>query len=79
MCEKVATLTRRIESQNQAWEHRLETELTRAKETAIAGEKIRREKWIRDNTKKIKVFIVRLFSLLFFNVDLTNRELDFMK
>ncbi|KMY92580.1 centrosomal protein of 131 kDa isoform X2 [Drosophila simulans] len=45
LCEKVAALTRRLESQNQAWEHRLETELARTKETTMAGEKIRRERW----------------------------------
>lgn len=55
LCEKVAALTRRLESQNQAWEHRLETEVTRVKETTMAGEKIRRERWVRENTKKIKV------------------------
>lgn len=55
LCEKVAALTRRLESQNQAWEHRLETELARTKETTLAGEKIRRERWVRENTKKIKV------------------------
>lgn len=55
LCEKVAALTRRLESQNQAWEHRLETEVTRVKETTLAGEKIRRERWVRENTKKIKV------------------------
>lgn len=27
------------------------------KETVLAGEKIKREKWVRDNTKKIKVYI----------------------
>lgn len=26
------------------------------KETGLAGEKIKREKWVRDNTKKIKVY-----------------------
>ncbi|XP_062128411.1 centrosomal protein of 131 kDa isoform X1 [Drosophila sulfurigaster albostrigata] len=59
LCEKVAALTRRLESQNQAWEHRLETELTRAKETTLAGEKIRRERWVRENTKKIKELTVK--------------------
>lgn len=55
LCEKVAALTRRLESQNQAWEHKLETEVARVKETTLAGEKIRRERWVRENTKKIKV------------------------
>lgn len=55
LCEKAAALTRRLESQNQAWEHKLETEITRVKETTMAGEKIRRERWVRENTKKIKV------------------------
>lgn len=55
MCEKVAALTRRLESQNQAWEHKLETEVARVKEITVAGEKIRRERWVRENTKKIKV------------------------
>ncbi|XP_030381509.1 centrosomal protein of 131 kDa isoform X2 [Scaptodrosophila lebanonensis] len=59
LCEKVAALTRRLESQNQAWEHRLETELARAKETTLAGEKIRRERWVRENTKKIKELTVK--------------------
>ncbi|TDG45283.1 hypothetical protein AWZ03_008252, partial [Drosophila navojoa] len=59
LCEKVAALTRRLESQNQAWEHRLETELARTKETTLAGEKIRRERWVRENTKKIKELTVK--------------------
>lgn len=59
LCEKANQLTRRIESQNQAWEHRLKTEVERAKETVMAGEKIRREKWVRDNTKKIKELTVK--------------------
>lgn len=63
LCEKVNQLTRRIESQNQAWEHRLKTEIERAKETVIAGEKIRREKWVRDNTKKIKELTVKGLEL----------------
>ena len=59
LCEKVSQITRRLDSQNQAWEHRLKTEVDRAKETAIAGEKIRREKWVRENTKKIKELTVK--------------------
>uniref|UniRef100_A0A1I8P6U8 Centrosomal protein of 131 kDa n=1 Tax=Stomoxys calcitrans TaxID=35570 RepID=A0A1I8P6U8_STOCA len=59
LCEKVAALTRRLESQNQAWEHKLETEVTRVKETTLAGEKIRRERWVRENTKKIKELTVK--------------------
>lgn len=56
MCEKVSSLTRRIESQAQTSEHKLQAEIARVKETAIAGEKIRRERWVRENTKKIKVY-----------------------
>ncbi|XP_023296263.2 centrosomal protein of 131 kDa isoform X1 [Lucilia cuprina] len=59
LCEKVAALTRRLESQNQAWEHKLETEITRVKENTMAGEKIRRERWVRENTKKIKELTVK--------------------
>lgn len=59
LCEKVGALTRRLESQNQAWEHRLETEIVRVKENTLAGEKIRRERWIRENTKKIKELTVK--------------------
>lgn len=55
LCEKVSGLTRRIESQQQTAEHKLQTEIQRVKETALAAEKIRRERWVRDNTKKIKV------------------------
>lgn len=55
LCEKVAALTRRIESQAQTSEHKLQTEIARVKETALAAEKIRRERWVRENTKKIKV------------------------
>lgn len=55
LCDKVTNITRRIDSQNQAWEHKLQTEVSRMKETVLAGEKIKREKWVRDNTKKIKV------------------------
>lgn len=57
LCEKVSALTRRIESQNQAWEHKLQTEIVRVKESTLAGEKIRRERWVRENTKKIKVIL----------------------
>jgi 5-azacytidine-induced protein 1 len=63
LCEKVTQITRRIDSQNQAWEHRLKTEVDRAKETAAAGEKIRREKWVRENTKKIKELTVKGLEL----------------
>lgn len=63
LCEKVTQITRRIDSQNQAWEHRLKTEVERAKETAMAGEKIRRERWVRENTKKIKELTVKGLEL----------------
>ncbi|XP_053688612.1 centrosomal protein of 131 kDa [Sabethes cyaneus] len=63
LCDKVTQLTRRIESQNQSWEHRLKTELERAKDTALAAEKIRREKWVRENTKKIKELTVKGLEL----------------
>ncbi|XP_058465076.1 centrosomal protein of 131 kDa [Malaya genurostris] len=63
LCEKVTQMTRRIESQNQSWEHRLKTELERAKDTALAAEKIRREKWVRENTKKIKELTVKGLEL----------------
>ncbi|XP_062559698.1 centrosomal protein of 131 kDa isoform X2 [Armigeres subalbatus] len=63
LCDKVTQLTRRIESQNQSWEHRLKTELERAKDTALAAEKIRREKWVRENTKKIKDLTVKGLEL----------------
>lgn len=53
----MSALTRRIESQNQAWEHKLQTEIVRVKESTLAGEKIRRERWVRENTKKIKVIL----------------------
>ncbi|XP_055372788.1 centrosomal protein of 131 kDa [Condylostylus longicornis] len=59
LCEKVTALTRRMDSQNQAWEHKLETEVARATETTLAGEKIRRERWVRENTKKIKELTVK--------------------
>ncbi|KAL7052730.1 hypothetical protein ACKWTF_004984 [Chironomus riparius] len=59
LCEKVSQITRRLDSQNQAWEHRLKTEIEKVKEQTIAGEKIRREKWVRDNTKKIKELTVK--------------------
>ncbi|XP_053964329.1 centrosomal protein of 131 kDa [Anastrepha ludens] len=59
LCEKVAALTRRLESQNQAWEHKLEAEVERVKEITLAGEKIRRERWVRENTKKIKELTVK--------------------
>lgn len=55
LCEKVSALVRRIDSQQQTAEHKLQTEIQRVKETALAAEKIRRERWVRDNTKKIKV------------------------
>lgn len=59
LCEKVSQITRRLDSQNQAWEHRLKTEIEKVKEQTLAGEKIRREKWVRDNTKKIKELTVK--------------------
>lgn len=55
LCEKVAALQRRLESQSIAAEHKLQNEIQRIKETALAAEKIRRERWVRENTKKIKV------------------------
>lgn len=63
LCEKTNQLTRRIDSQNQAWEHRLKTEVDRARETVMAGEKIKREKWVRDNTKRIKELTVKGLEL----------------
>ncbi|XP_039443826.1 centrosomal protein of 131 kDa [Culex pipiens pallens] len=63
LCDKVTQLTRRIESQNQSWEHRLKTELEKSKDTALAAEKIRREKWVRENTKKIKELTVKGLEL----------------
>lgn len=93
LCEKVSQITRRLDSQNQAWEHRMKTEVEKAKEQAMAGEKIRRksrnnafmnlwklkkflfeinsnhiflpigEKWVRDNTKKIKELTVKGLEL----------------
>ncbi|XP_055706440.1 centrosomal protein of 131 kDa [Phlebotomus papatasi] len=59
LCEKVGAITRRMDSQNQAWEHKLETEISRAKETMSAGEKIRKERWVKENTKKIKELTVK--------------------
>lgn len=59
LCEKINHLTRRTESQNQAWEHKLKTEVDRVKETLLAAEKLRKEKWVRDNTKKIKELTVK--------------------
>uniref|UniRef100_A0A1A9WWU9 Centrosomal protein of 131 kDa n=1 Tax=Glossina brevipalpis TaxID=37001 RepID=A0A1A9WWU9_9MUSC len=59
LCEKVAALTRRLESQNQAWEHKLESEIVRVKENILASEKIRRERWVKENTKKIKELTVK--------------------
>lgn len=55
LCEKVAAVQRRLESQSIAAEHKLQNEIQRIKETALAAEKIRRERWVRENTKKIKV------------------------
>ncbi|XP_053670179.1 centrosomal protein of 131 kDa [Anopheles nili] len=63
LCDKVTQLTRRLDSQNQSWEHRLKTELERARDTALAAEKIRREKWMRENTKKIKELTVKGLEL----------------
>ncbi|GAB0097121.1 Centrosomal protein of 131 kDa [Sergentomyia squamirostris] len=59
LCEKVGNMTRRMDSQNQAWEHKLESELTKARETMSAGEKIRKERWVKENTKKIKELTVK--------------------
>lgn len=62
LADKVAAINRRLDSQNQAWQHKLDTELVRMKETTLAGEKIRRERWVRENTKKIKVRILRFLG-----------------
>ncbi|XP_031626285.1 centrosomal protein of 131 kDa isoform X2 [Contarinia nasturtii] len=59
LCEKVSGLTRRLESQSMAAEHKLQNEIQRIKETALAAEKIRRERWVRENTKKIKELTVK--------------------
>lgn len=59
LCEKVSQITRRIDSQNQAWEHRLKTEIDKVREQTLAGEKIRREKWVRENSKKIKELTIK--------------------
>ncbi|XP_055693677.1 centrosomal protein of 131 kDa [Lutzomyia longipalpis] len=59
LCEKVGSITRRMDSQNQAWEHKLETEISRTRETMSAGEKIRKERWVKENTKKIKELTVK--------------------
>lgn len=80
LCDKIANLSRRFDSQNQAWEHKVVTEVARAKETVLAGEKIRREKWVRENTKKIKVKFECFFhsfeiSIIFiFNVQSLHRR-----
>ncbi|XP_055313157.1 centrosomal protein of 131 kDa isoform X2 [Sitodiplosis mosellana] len=59
LCEKVSAMTRRLESQSIAAEHKLQNEIQRIKETALAAEKIRRERWVRENTKKIKELTVK--------------------
>lgn len=59
LCEKVTGLTRRVESQNQAWEHKLESEVSRTRDAVLASEKIRRERWTKENTKKIKELTVK--------------------
>lgn len=59
LCEKVTALTRRAESQNQAWEHKLESEIQRTRDAVLASEKIRRERWTKENTKKIKELTVK--------------------
>jgi len=80
LCEKVSQITRRIDSQNQAWEHRLKTEVDRAKEQAMAGEKIRREKWVRENTKKIKELTVKGLELEINKMSTSHKqEVDAMK
>lgn len=59
LCEKVTALTRRVESQNQAWEHKLEAEINRTRHAVLASEKIRRERWTKENTKRIKELTVK--------------------
>lgn len=78
LCEKVSQITRRLDSQNQAWEHRLKTEVERAKEQAMAGEKIRREKWVRDNTKKIKELTVKGLELEINKMSTNHRQVGFL-
>lgn len=80
LCEKVAQITRRIESQNQAWDHRLKTEVERVKEQALAGEKIRRQKWVNENTKKIKELTVKGLELEINKMTSTHKhEIEEMK
>lgn len=59
LCEKVTALSRRVESQNQAWEHKLEAEVNRTRDSVLASEKIRRERWTKEHTKKIKELTVK--------------------
>lgn len=80
LCEKIAQITRRIDSQNQAWEHRMKTEVDKAKEQALAGEKIRREKWVRENTKKIKELTVKGLELEINKMSVNHKqEIEAMK
>lgn len=80
LCEKVSQITRRLDSQNQAWEHRLKTEMEKVKEQALAGEKIRREKWVRENTKKIKELTVKGLELEINKMTTNNKqEIEAMK
>lgn len=58
-CESLVTEMRVLEERHasnmKAAEHRHQVELQKAKEMHVAGERIRRERWLDNKTQKIKV------------------------
>lgn len=63
LVSEMKLMEERFNSNMRAAEHKHKVELQKLKEMHIAGEKIRRERWIDTKTQKIKVSLNNLFSI----------------
>lgn len=68
LIQEMRALEDRYASNMKAAEHRHKVELQKVKEMHMAGEKIRREKWIDSKTQKIKVRFGRFLSTSWYYV-----------